>query len=209
MTVYNIFICIYLEDERLKSNVLLLNKESVELRKAHDNAMVELDQYKDENRRLTEQLLKLKESQMDQMDALNEEYEKLRKINAAKLAQQEQEIEQKLNEPFATKMQRRHTTVVAHQHQEMNNKNKSNPNSPGQAQRSRWSIAGIFGMNKDEKKDNNQYDKSNGKHSRSESVDFTAHRAPIVDLYGPSLFNITPPQLVKFVYVYLFVCLYI
>ena len=72
--------------------MVLLNQESVELRKAHDNAMKELDQYKDENRRLTEQLLKLKESQMDQMDQLNQEYEKFRRINAAKLALQSQEI---------------------------------------------------------------------------------------------------------------------
>ena len=189
----------------LKSNVQLLNSESVQLRKAHDNAMKELDQYKDENRRLTEQLLKLKESQMDQMDQLNQEYEKFRKINAAKIKQQSEESEMKLNEPIPRPQhQRRHTTVPNQSMNDYygsnNNNNQKKSNSQSPQGRNRWSIASLFG-GKDDKKggnnnNNNNHNDGNGRVNKSQSVDFSAHRAPIVDLYGPSLFNITPPQLV-------------
>eukprot|EP01083_Nonionella_stella_P148798 471656_1 len=164
-----------LEDEHqiLKSNVVLLNRESVELRKAHDNAMKELDQYKDENRRLTEQLLKLKETQIESMDKLNDEYEKLRKLTDARIASNHHEL--KLDEPYPHSPQRRHTTLPT----------KPKSQSPPQV-RHRWSIANIFGINKD--------DKVEHKPVRSESMDYVS-RVPIVDLYGPSLFNITPPNL--------------
>ena len=165
----------------LNSNMVLLNNESVELRKAHDNAMKELDQFKDENRRLTEQLLKLKESQMDSMDQLNEEYEKLRKITAAREAQQSEfkldEIEQKASRTI----KRRNTTMAYSK-----NTNKKQPKSPKQ-----WSFSGLFGMDKSQKSSPSKSPKQ-----RSMTEDFSASRAPMVDLYGPSLFNISPPQLV-------------
>eukprot|EP01083_Nonionella_stella_P241138 842309_1 len=44
-------------------------------------------------------------------------------------------------------------------------------------------------MKKKDNKHQNQHSK------QSQSVDYGIGRAPLVDLYGPSLFNITPPQL--------------
>lgn len=185
----------------MKSNLSLLNSESVELRKAHDYAMKELDQFKDENRRLTEQLLKMKESQMDQMDALNEEYEKYRKINAAKMAAFMKQEELKLNDEHMNSNQSNHSNQsnqsngpsLAHALSSSPLAQKSRSQSINEAAASKkkpgWLFSGLFGAKEERKEDR-------PKNTRSQTVDFTSFRGPVVDLFGPSLFNITPPQLV-------------
>ena len=92
-----------------------------------------------------------------------------------------------MNYPMPPKPQRRHT--IAQQ---------SAAAGPKAAKKPGWSLQSLFGI-KDEKKEQSAKDKlSKAAHARAASVDYSADRGggPVVDLFGPSLFNITPPQLV-------------
>ena len=86
----------------------VLNCESVELRKAHDNAMKELDEYKEENRRLTEELLRLKQCQMDKLDQLNEEYEKFKRMNLDMIKQESCQIVMEPNDTIIKPLENFH-----------------------------------------------------------------------------------------------------
>ena len=79
------------EKDKLESNLTLLNSESVELRKAHDSAVVELEKYKNENRRLAEKLMKYKETEMKQMNEWQQEFEKYRIFNEQQHQNQHQQ----------------------------------------------------------------------------------------------------------------------
>ncbi len=67
----------------MKSSLHVMNSENVELRKAHDSALKELSQFKDDNEKLTDKILKIKEEQMKQLDEWQQEFEKYAQFNRA------------------------------------------------------------------------------------------------------------------------------
>lgn len=162
----------------MRSGLQILNQESVELRKAHDCAIKDLEIFKDENRRLTEQLLKVKESQMDGMDEWQMEFEKLRLMNKKR-----ESMNSNTNQPSDQKI----TSPVSH--------SSSSSISPNFVKKKGWSISSAFrsilGNEEIPSKTSN-----NSIGNKNDYFDNNYNSGQNVVLNCVSLFNASPPQLV-------------